>query len=580
MISLLLGYVGKYKKNAILTPLFTAGEVLMETLLPYIIASLIDQGITPGNMAAVYKYGLIMLALAFVSLFCGIQAGQHGAIASTGFAANLRQAVYEKVQTFSFANIDKFSTAGLVTRMTTDVTNIQNAFQMLIRIAVRTPLMLIMAVIMCVRISPSLSLVFVVALIFLGIALSFIHTRVGKLFNIVFQKYDELNGSVQENVSSIRVVKSFVREDYENEKFRKAAEGIRGMFVRAERVIALNAPVMNLTVYGCIIAISWFGARHVVAGDMTTGNLTSMFSYVMQILMSLMMLSMVFVMISMSMASLRRIYEVLTEVPDIQNPENPINTVENGQIDFNHVDFAYRTGSGEDTLKDIDLHIHSGENIGIIGSTGSGKSSLVALLSRLYDVKNGSVEIGGHDVRDYDTEALRNKVSVVLQKNELFSGTVRSNLQWGKEDATDEECWAALESACADDFIRALPAGLDAEVEQSGANFSGGQKQRLCIARALLKDPKVLILDDSTSAVDTGTDARIQAAFAKKIPGTTKLIIAQRISSVKNADRIIVMDDGRVDAFDTHENLLKTNDIYADIYETQVKGGGDFDEAK
>ncbi len=580
MFSILFRYMRGYEKETILTPLFTGGEVLMEVLLPYIIASLIDEGVTPGNMNAIYKYGLIMLMCAFVSLFLGIGAGRTSAKASTGFAANLRQAVYEKVQTLSFSNIDKFSTAGLVTRMTTDVSNLQMAYQMLMRIAIRTPLTLIMSVFMCVRISPSLSMVFVVALVFLGMALLFIHSRVMKLFSVVFQRYDELNASVQENVSSIRVVKAFVREEYEDEKFTRAANAIKSMFVKAESIIALNNPVMNLTVYGCIIAISWFGAKQVVGGVITTGNLTSMFSYIMQILMSLMMLSMVFVMLSMSSASAKRLNEVLNEVPDIQNPENPVMEVENGQIDFNDVDFAYNTGTGEMTLKDISLHIHSGETIGIIGGTGSGKSSLVNLISRLYDVNQGSVEVGGHDVRSYDTEVLRNKVAVVLQKNELFSGTVRSNLQWGNENATDEQCWLALRSACADEFIEALPEGLDATVEQSGANFSGGQKQRLCIARALLKDPKVLILDDSTSAVDTATDARIQQAFKELIPGTTKLIIAQRIASVKSADRIIVMEDGRIDAFDTHENLMKTSEIYRDIYETQMKGGGDFDEAR
>ncbi len=580
MFSILFRYMRGYERETILTPLFTAGEVLMEVLLPYIIASLIDEGVTPGNMNAIYKYGLIMLLCAFVSLFLGIGAGRTSAKASTGFASNLRQAVYEKVQTLSFSNIDKFSTAGLVTRMTTDVSNLQMAYQMLMRIAIRTPLTLIMSVFMCVRISPSLSMVFVVALVFLGMALLFIHSRVMKLFSVVFQRYDELNASVQENVSSIRVVKAFVREEYEDEKFTRAANAIKTMFVKAESIIALNNPVMNLTVYGCIIAISWFGAKQVVGGVITTGNLTSMFSYIMQILMSLMMLSMVFVMLSMSSASAKRLNEVLNEVPDIQNPEDPVMEVESGQIDFNDVDFAYNTGTGEMTLKDINLHIHSGETIGIIGGTGSGKSSLVNLISRLYDVNQGSVEVGGHDVRSYDTEVLRNKVAVVLQKNELFSGTVRSNLQWGNENATDEQCWLALRSACADEFIEVLPEGLDATVEQSGANFSGGQKQRLCIARALLKDPKVLILDDSTSAVDTATDARIQQAFKELIPGTTKLIIAQRIASVKSADRIIVMEDGRIDAFDTHENLMKTSEIYRDIYETQMKGGGDFDEAR
>ncbi|HAE16111.1 MAG TPA: ABC transporter [Erysipelotrichaceae bacterium] len=579
MLKTLAKQIGEYKRAAILTPVFMIGEVLMEVLIPYITANLIDEGIEAANMAAVWKYGLIMLVMAFISLLCGAMSGKYAAYASTGFAANLRRSMYEKIQTYSFANIDKFSTAGLVTRMTTDVTNLQNAFQMIIRMAVRPPMMLILSVIMCVTISPSLSTIFLVAVVVLAVALSILIVNTTKIFRQTFEKYDALNASVQENVSAARVVKAFVREDYETEKFKKAAGNLRAMFVKAEALIALNNPVMMMIVYGCIISLSWFGAKQVVSGVLTTGQLTSMFSYIMSILMSLMMLSMVFVMITMSTASATRISEVLNEVPDIADPADPVTEVKNGQIDFNDVSFAYNAeGSGENVLQDIDLHIKSGETIGIIGGTGSGKSTLVSLISRLYDATEGSVAVGGVNVKDYDQEALRNKVAVVLQKNVLFSGTILDNLRWGKEDATEEECINACRLACADEFIERFPDKYNSWVEQGGNNLSGGQKQRLCIARALLKDPKIIILDDSTSAVDTATDAKIREAFANTIPDTTKLIIAQRISSVQHADRIIVLNDGKVDGFDTHENLLNTNEIYRDIYETQLKGSGDFDE--
>ncbi|MDO4192202.1 MAG: ABC transporter ATP-binding protein [Erysipelotrichaceae bacterium] len=579
MLKTLMKQIGEYKRAAILTPVFMIGEVLMEVLIPYITANLIDEGIEAANMAAVWKYGLIMLVMAFISLMCGAMSGKYAAYASTGFAANLRRSMYEKIQTYSFANIDKFSTAGLVTRMTTDVTNLQNAFQMIIRMAVRPPMMLILSVIMCITISPSLSTIFLVAVIVLAIALSILIVNTTKIFRQTFEKYDALNASVQENVSAARVVKAFVREDYETDKFRKAAGNLRAMFVKAEALIALNNPVMMMVVYGCIISLSWFGAKQVVSGVLTTGQLTSMFSYIMGILMSLMMLSMVFVMITMSTASAARISEVLNEVPDITDPADPVKVVESGQIDFNDVSFAYNAeGSGENVLQDIDLHIRSGETIGIIGGTGSGKSTLVSLISRLYDATEGSVAVGGVNVKDYDQEALRNKVAVVLQKNVLFSGTILDNLRWGKEDATEEECIKACRLACADEFIEKFPDKYNSWVEQGGNNLSGGQKQRLCIARALLKDPKILILDDSTSAVDTATDAKIRDAFANTIPDTTKLIIAQRISSVQHADRIIVLNDGKVDGFDTHKNLLENNEIYRDIYETQLKGSGDFDE--
>lgn len=579
MIRTIVKQVKQYKKPSLLTPLFATLEVIMEVLIPYVIATIVDKGIDGGNIKVVYQYGAIMLVMAMCSLLFGILAGKYAAAASAGLACNLRDSMYENIQRFSFSNIDKFSTAGLVTRMTTDVTNIQNAYQMVIRIAVRAPLMLICSMFMCFFINVRMSLIFVVAILFLGIILIAIVLTAMKIFDVVFQKYDDLNASVQENVTAIRVVKSYVREDYEKSKFANAAENLCKLFVKAERVVVFNNPVMMITIYGCVLALSWFGAKYIVAGSMTTGELTSMFSYIMGILMSLMMLSMIFVMLTLSAASGKRIVEVLAEEPDLQNRENPVTEISDGSIDFNAVSFSYKQGSENETLKDIELHIKSGETIGIIGGTGCGKSSLVSLISRLYDVTEGSVCVGGRDVREYDMEVLRDNVAVVLQKNVLFSGTILENLRWGKEDATEEECREACVQACADDFIRQLPDGYHTYIEQGGTNVSGGQKQRLCIARALLKKPKILILDDSTSAVDTATDAKIRKAFAESIPGTTKLIIAQRISSVQEADRILVLEDGRIDGFGTHEELLASNEIYKEIYETQVKGGGDFDEA-
>ena len=578
MLRTILKHIGEYKKYAIMTPILTACEVLMEILIPFVTAMIIDRGISAGNIGNIFLYGGIMLALAFISLFFGIKAGQTAAVASTGFASNLRDSMYEKIQSFSFSNIDRFSTAGLVTRMTTDVTSIENAFQMTMRIAVRAPLMLILSMIMSFMINVRLTLIFLVALLVLAIAAVTIMRTVMPIFKKMFEKYDEFNASIQENVTGIRVVKAFVREDFEKEKFGKAAWQIYSMSVKAESIIALNGPVMMLVIYSSMILLSWFGAHFIVAGEMTTGNLTSLFSYALSMMMSLMMVSMVFVMLTMSLAAARRISEVLNEEPGLKNPENPVMDVKDGSIDFNTVTFTYRSGSGEDTLHDIDLHIKSGETIGIIGGTGSGKSTLVSLISRLYDVSGGSVEVGGVDVRQYDMEVLRNQVSVVLQKNVLFSGTILDNLRWGNENATEEECKAACVLACADDFIEQMPDKYNTWIEQGGTNVSGGQKQRLCIARALLKKPKVLILDDSTSAVDTATDARIRKAFKENIPETTKLIISQRISSVQDADRILVLDDGTVNGFDTHSNLLKTNEIYKEICDVQMQSGGDFDE--
>ena len=579
MIKTLAKCIGKYKKESIITPIFTAVEVFLEILIPFITASIIDKGIQAGDMRKVGIYGGIMLVIAFLSLFCGIQAGKYAAAASTGFACNLREKMYENIQTFSFSNIDKFSTAGLVTRMTTDVTNVQNAYQMIIRIAVRAPLMMICSITMCVIISPRLSLIFFVALIFLGFVLFFIIYKVTPVFTSGFEKYDELNASVQENISGIRVVKAFVREDHEKKKFNKAADNLYKTFVKAESFLAFNNPTMMLVVYGCIVALSWFASHFIVSGSITTGNLTSMFSYVMSMLMSLMMLSMIFVMVSMSAASARRISEVLNEKADLANPEKPYEEVEDGRIDFNHVNFSYRKNSTEDTLHDIDIHINAGETIGIIGGTGCGKSSFVSLISRLYDVTEGSVCVGGKDVRTYDMDALRNQVAVVLQKNVLFSGTILDNLRWGDDNASYEDCVEACKQACADEFIERMPKKYDTWIEQGGTNVSGGQRQRLCIARALLKKPKVLILDDSTSAVDTATDAKIKQAFAQKIPGTTKLIVSQRISSIQDADRIIVLEDGKVSGFDTHENLMENNKVYREICEVKMQGGGDFDES-
>lgn len=579
MIKTLAKCMGKYKKESIITPIFTAVEVFLEILIPVITASIIDKGIQAGDMRKVGIYGGIMLIIAFLSLFCGIQAGKYGAAASTGFACNLREKMYENIQTFSFSNIDKFSTAGLVTRMTTDVTNVQNAYQMIIRSVVRAPLMMICSITMCVIISPRLSIIFLVALIFLGFVLFFIIYKVTPVFTSGFEKYDELNASVQENISGIRVVKAFVREEHENKKFNKAADNLYKTFVKAESFLAFNNPTMMLVVYGCIVALSWFASHFIVSGSITTGNLTSMFSYVMNMLMALMILSMIFVMVSMSAASARRISEVLNEKADLANPEKPYEEVEDGRIDFNHVNFSYRKNSTEDTLHDIDIHINAGETIGIIGGTGCGKSSFVSLISRLYDVTEGSVCVGGKDVRTYDMDALRNQVAVVLQKNVLFSGTILDNLRWGDDNASYEDCVEACKQACADEFIERMPKKYDTWIEQGGTNVSGGQRQRLCIARALLKKPKVLILDDSTSAVDTATDAKIKQAFAQKIPGTTKLIVSQRISSIQDADRIIVLEDGKVSGFDTHENLMENNKVYREICEVQMQGGGDFDES-
>lgn len=573
-----LRQLGRFKRDALLCVGMTTLEVLMDILLPFITAIIIDDGLETGDLSVVYRYGAVMVVIAFMGLFFAAGAGRFAASASSGLAANLRQAIYTNIQTFSFSNIDKFSVPGLVTRMTTDITNVQNAFMMVIRVAVRSPLTLIFSYAMCLIISPKLSLTFLIAVVFLVVVLGSIMVVTLKIFNQVFRKYDDLNASVQENISAIRVVKAFVREDYENSKFAKASANLYRLFVKAEGLLAFNNPAMMTAVYFCIIMISWLGAHYIVSGTMSTGDLTSLFSYIMGLLMSLMMLSMVIVMISMSMASIRRISEVLEETPDLHDPENPVTEVADGSIDFDHVTFSYQHGSGKSVLTDIDLHIRSGETIGIIGGTGSGKSSLVNLICRLYDVDAGSVKVGGLDVRAYDMEALRNQVSVVLQKNTLFSGTILDNLRWGNPDATEAECIAACQAACADEFIDRLPDGYHTHIERGGANVSGGQKQRLCIARALLKKTKVLILDDSTSAVDTSTDAKIRAAFAQKIPGTTKIIIAQRISSVEQADRILVLDDGRVDGFDTHENLLKTNAIYREIYDSQIQGGGDFDQ--
>lgn len=572
MLKTLMKQIKEYKKDSLLTMLFAALEVFMEILIPLLMASLIDKGIQAGNMSQVYKYGVFMFIIAIVTLSLGFLAGNHAAKASTGFAANVREAMYINIQSFSFSNIDKYSTAGLVTRLTTDVTNVQMAYQMIIRMCIRAPLSLICALSMALMISPSLSTIFIVAIIFLVIVLGFIMFKAMGHFNRVFPQYDALNESVQENVVGIRVVKSFVRENYENKKFRDAANHLYKLFVKAESILSFNNPAMMVSIYGCILLLSWLGAKSIVGGTLTTGELTSLFSYVMNIMMSLMMLSMFFVMITMSLASGRRISEVINEKSDLVSPDQALTQVENGQIDFDHVSFSYKHGSGEPVLKDINLHIKSGETIGIIGGTGSAKSSLVNLISRLYDVDEGSVSVGNQDVRNYDLEVLRNEVAVVLQKNVLFSGTILQNLRWGNENATEEECKEACHLACADEFIERFEDGYNTYIEQGGSNVSGGQKQRLCIARALLKKPKILILDDSTSAVDTATDASIQASFEKRIPDTTKIIISQRISSVQNADRIIVLNDGVIDGFAPHEELLKTNEIYSTIYETQTKG--------
>ena len=580
MIKTILGRVGRYKTAALLTPVWTTAEVIMGVLIPYVTASLIDKGISAGNMPEVYRYGGLMLLMAFFSTLFGILAARFAAYSSTGLAANLREAMYTNIQRFSFSDIDKYSTAGLVTRMTTDVSNIQGAFQMLLRISFRAPLNLVFSLFMCFFINGRLSVIFLIAMVILSTCLFLLIKRASKLFVKIFEKYDGLNGVIQENISGIRVVKAFVREDHELSKFDKAALSLYNLNVKAESLMALNHPVMNLVVYGCIIALSWFGAHYIVGGTLTTGQLTSLFAYIMTLMTSLMMLSMIFVQLTQSAASGKRVADVINEEPDMYDPENPVKEVKDGSIDFKDVYFAYTKG-GDYALEDIDFHINAGETIGVIGGTGSGKSSLVFLISRLYDVSSGSVKVGGIDVREYGMEALRNQVAVVLQKSTLFSSTVLDNLRWGREDATLEECEEACRQACADEFISQMPDGYNTYIEQGGTNVSGGQRQRLCIARALLKRPKVLILDDSTSAVDTATDSHIRQAISGKIEGLTKIIISQRILSIKDADRIIVMDDGRVVAFDTHENLLNTCEIYKDIHEMQTSGGeADFDEKK
>ena len=582
MFKTLFAQVKQYKTAAILTPVFTSSEVVMEVLIPYVTALLIDKGINAGVIQNVYLYGGIMLGMACLSLLFGILAGHYSAYASTGFASNLRDAMYRNIQRFAFSDIDKFSTSGLVTRMTTDVNNLQNAFQQLLRVSVRAPFRMICSICMCFVIDARMSIIFLVAMVILSVFLYFLISRVSKLFKQVFEQYDRLNSSVQENVSGIRVVKAFVREEHEKSLFDKAAEGLYRLYVHTEGLMALNHPVMNLVVYGCIIAISWFGAQFVVGGTLTTGEITSLFTYVMSILMSLMMLSMIFVMLTQSAASGQRVAEVIEEEPDIDNPAQAVMNVADGSVEFRNVCFAYQSGkgSGEYAINNISFRIKEGETIGVIGGTGSGKSSLVNLVSRLYDVSKGSVLVGGKDVRRYDLDTLRNAVAVVLQKNVLFSGTILDNLRWGNEHATLEECQEVCRLACADEFIDQMPDGYNTRIEQGGTNVSGGQKQRLCIARALLKKPKVLVLDDSTSACDTATDAKIQRAFKEELPDITKMIIAQRISSVKDCDRVLVLENGKISGFDTHERLLQTNAIYREIYSIQTEEGGDFDEHK
>ena len=570
--------IREYKWASIATPLFMLLEVLMETLIPYLMASIIDKGVNAGDIGHIYRIGGLMIVAAAIGLLAGMAGGRFGAKASAGLAKNLRESMFGHIQTFSFANIDKFSTAGLVTRLTTDISNIQNAYQMVLRMMMRAPSSMICALIMAFAINRRLASIYLIAVVFLGIILFFIIRHATRYFQMAFPKYDELNASVQENVSAIRVVKAYVREEHETSRFRKASENIYRIFVKAEHNVIVNAPLMQFTVYTCIILISWTGAKMIVSNELTTGELMSLLTYCMNILMSLMMLSMVFVMISMSTASMERVCEVLNETSDLANPVNPVHEVADGSISFSHVDFSYKKDSAEPVLKDITLDIRSGETVGIIGATGSAKSSLVSLISRLYDVTAGEVQVGGRNVKDYDMASLRNQVSVVLQNNVLFSGSIYDNLRWGDPNASDEECQRACRLACADDFIRSFPDGYNTHIEQGGNNISGGQKQRLCIARALLKKPKILILDDSTSAVDTATDANIRRAFRNEIPNTTKLIIAQRISSVQDADRILVLDEGRINGFGTHEELLASNEIYREVYESQTKGGGDFDE--
>ena len=590
MIRTLTRQIKEYRTASILTPVWTAMEVVMDVLIPYVTASLIDKGINAGNMENVWFYGAVMLGMAFLSLAFGILAGRSVAYASSGFASNLRKAMYRNIQRFAFSDIDKYSTPGLVTRMTTDVNNLQNAYQQILRVTVRAPFRLILSIVMCLVIDARLSLIFIVAMTVLGFSLYNIISRVAKLFQQVFVKYDELNQSVQENIQAIRVVKAFVREDYENRKFSKAAEGLYKLYVRAESLMALNHPIMNIVVYGCIIALSWWGAHFIVGGTLTTGELTSLFTYVMAILQSLMMLSMIFVMLTQSAASARRVTEIIEEQPDIVNPENPVYDIADGSVEFRGVRFDYisRKEEGHSTLHtsrksalfNVSFSIGSGETIGVIGGTGSGKSTLVNLISRLYDVSQGEVLVGGRNVKDYDLTSLRNAVSVVLQNNILFSGTILDNLRWGNPKATEEQCLKACQLAQADEFIQQMPEGYHTYIEQGGTNVSGGQKQRLCIARALLKQPKILVLDDSTSACDTATDAKIQRAFREDLSGMTKIIIAQRILSVKDCDRILVMDNGVVTGFDTHENLLKDNALYQEINAIQSADQGDFDSPK
>ncbi len=578
MIKKLASHLGEYRRAALLTPMFAALEAVMDILLPTIMAFIIDLGIEKGDMNAIVKYGLLTFAVAAIALLLGVLAGKYAAEASTGFAGNLRDAMYENIQHYSFSNIDKFSTAGLVTRMTTDVTNLQNAFQMMERMCVRAPVHLVFALIMAFSIGGPLALIFVVAVAFLLAVLASIMVPTFKIFDRVFKNYDNLNASVQENVSAIRVVKSFVREGFENEKYTKACEGLYQQFVNAESRLSFNSPAMLTAIYGCNIALSWFGAKYILHGALTTGQLNALFGYIMNILMALMMLSMAFVMISMSAASAKRIVEVLDETTDLPPAKAPVQEVKDGSIRFDHVTFKYKHGSGQPVLNDITFDIKPGETLGIIGGTGSAKSSLVQLIPRLYDAETGTVSVGGVDVRDYDLDVLRHEVSMVLQKNVLFSGTILDNLRWGSENASEEECIRVAKLACADEFIERFPDKYNTWIEQGGSNVSGGQKQRLTIARALLRKPKILILDDSTSAVDTATDAKIRKAFREEIPGTTKIIIAQRISSVQDADRILVLDNGQINGLGTHEELLKNNAIYQEVYNSQTQGGGDFDK--
>lgn len=580
MLKTLAAHIKEYKKASIATPFFMVLEVIMETMIPLLMAHIVDNGVNKGDIDYIIRVGGIMVVLAAVGLVAGMMGGKYGAKASAGFAKNLRAGMFSKIQTFSFANIDRFSTAGLVTRLTTDVTNVQNSYQMILRMCVRAPISLVCAMVMCFTVSVKISLIYLGAIVFLGIIMVIIVKNGMKYFSTVFPKYDKLNESVQENVSSIRVVKAYVREDHEKKKFKSANQKIYDLFVKAESIVVFNSPAMMFTVYACILLVSWFGAKIIVNTNeaaLTTGDLMQLLTYCMNILMSLMMLSMVFVMLSMSSASAKRIAEVLTEVPDISNPENPVMKVEDGSIEFENVTFGYNR-TGEPVLTNINLNIKPGETIGIIGGTGSAKTTLISLISRLYDVHEGCVKVGGRDVREYDLEVLRDEVSVVLQKNVLFSGTIYENLRWGDKNATDEECQRACKLACADEFIERFPDGYNTYIEQGGNNVSGGQKQRLCIARALLKKPKILILDDSTSAVDTATDAKIRKAFISEIPDTTKIIIAQRVASVMDADKIIVLDDGKIHGFASHDELLANNDIYREVYDSQTSGGGDFDE--